>query len=174
MTGHTIAVRGQVETIDIFPTLIGLTRLPPLPKCAGIDQPPTILCLQGESYASEFLLAGLEAGEENNGVSTVQLAKQFAFSQWPFTNLPGVFPKNLTGLRQGYTVRSATGYRYTTYVPYSTTTFVGNWTAALGDEELYDYNRDKWETTSFAAVANYSKIKAELRAVLLRQYTGGM
>jgi hypothetical protein len=80
-------------------------------------------------------------------------------------------PGNETGgLRQGYTVRSATGYRYTTYVPYNTTTFAGNWLAALGDEELYDYNRDKWETTSFAAVANYSKVKAELRAVLLKQY----
>ena len=72
---------------------------------------------------------------------------------------------------QGYTVRSSAGYRYTTYVPYSLETFVGDWTAPLGDEELYDYNIDKWETTSFADHGNYTEIKAELRAVLLKQYT---
>jgi hypothetical protein len=48
-----------------------------------------------------------------------------------------------------------------------------SWSVALGDEELYDYKRDRWETTNFAAAANYSKIKAELRAVLLKQYLSG-
>ena len=48
------------------------------------------------------------------------------------------------GLREGYTVRSASGYRYTTYVPYSLATFSGNWSGPVGDEELYDYNTDRW------------------------------
>ena len=86
-------------------------------------------------YASEFLEA-----------PTPSEAKQHAFSQWPF-------PKwgKETGLREGYTVRSAKGYRYTRYVPYDVTTFTGNWSVTSGDEELYDYNTDPWETTNFAA-----------------------
>ena len=147
-----------VESIDIFPTLIELAELPPLPKCDGIDQPPTKNCLQGESYASEFV---------STASAVAAPPKTYAFSQWPY-------PKwgNETGLREGYTVRSSAGYRYTTYVPYSVDTFSGDWGAALGDEELYDYNIDRWETTSFADHANYTEVKAELRAVLLKQYTG--
>lgn len=86
-----------VESIDIFPTLIELTGVPPLPKCTGIDQPPTVACLQGDSIASEFLSSAAPSPP-----------KKYAFSQWPF-------PKwgNETVLREGYTVRSTDGYRYT-------------------------------------------------------------
>jgi arylsulfatase A-like enzyme len=86
-----------VESIDIFPTLVELTGVPALPKCGGLDQPPTVECLQGESIASEFV-----------GTAVPSPPKQHAFSQWPY-------PKwgNETGLREGYTVRSADGYRYT-------------------------------------------------------------
>jgi hypothetical protein len=34
----------------------------------------------------------------------------------------------------------------------------------------YDYNSDKWETTNFAAVANYSHVLAELKVVLRKQF----
>lgn len=152
-----------VESIDIFPTLIALTGQPTIPKCNGIDQPPTTRCLQGESYATEFI-----AGAVADGTSALQLTpKQYAFSQWPY-------PKwgNETGLREGYTIRSTSGYRYTTYVPYDISTFTGDWAAPLGDEELYDYNIDRWETTSYAEHADYANIKSELRAALLKQYTG--
>ena len=67
------------------------------------------------SYAAEFVEAGTEA------VAAPLAAKEHAFSQWPFPK----WGANTTGLREGYTVRSAAGYRYTTYVPYNTTTFVG-------------------------------------------------
>ena len=56
-------------------------------------------------------------------------------------------------------------------MPYDVDTYTGDWSAKLGDEELYDYNIDKWETTSFADYSNYTEIKAELRAVLLKQYS---
>jgi hypothetical protein len=39
------------------------------------------------------------------------------------------------------------------------------------DEELYDYNTDKWETTSFAANVAYAPVLTKLRAVLRAQYT---
>ena len=74
-----------VESIDIFPTLIGLTKLPPLPKCQGIDQPPSVHCLQGESYAAEFLDT-LDISAQASGVAPP--AKQYAFSQWPFPHCP--------------------------------------------------------------------------------------
>lgn len=152
-----------VESIDIFPTLVELTGLPAMPKCDGIDQPPTTPCVQGESYASEFV-----ADSAASGARALQSTapKKYAFSQWPY-------PKwgNETRLREGYTIRSASGYRYTTYVPYDVNTFTGDWNAPLGDEELYDYNIDKWETTSFASHANYTQLKSELRAALIEQYT---
>ena len=44
----------MIESIDIFPTLVELVGIPPLPACRGIDQPPTTACLQGESFAGEF------------------------------------------------------------------------------------------------------------------------
>ena len=41
--------------IDFFPTVIDLLGLPKIAACTGVDQPPTVQCLQGESYAAEFL-----------------------------------------------------------------------------------------------------------------------
>ena len=173
-----------VETIDIFPTIVELVGLQSLPTCAGIDQPPTTLCVQGESYAAEFLpprstsesapppSASASASATATATATTVSSpsppspKQYAFSQWPFPAWG-----NETQYRQGYTVRSTTGYRYTTYVPYNLTSFRGDWSAPLGDEELYDYTRDKWETTNWARAGNYSAVLAELRQVLRQQYT---
>jgi len=145
----------MVEILDLFPTLLDLTGLPRLPKCEGLDQPPSVACLQGESYASEFGLPGLP---------TVA-PKKFAFTQWPY-------PKwgNETRLRMGYTVRSTDGYRYTEYVPYNVVTFRGQWAAESEDPELYDYNLDPWETTNFALNASYAETVKELKEVLRQQY----
>ena len=66
--GHNTRI---VESVDIFPTLLDLTGTPALPKCEGVDQPPTVHCLQGESYATEFLA----------GAAAAAPRKQFAFSQ---------------------------------------------------------------------------------------------
>ena len=84
-----------VESIDIFPTLIELASLPTLPQCEGIDQPPTTACLQGESYASEFVTGPSTAAVAALGSGGGTPPKTYAFSQWPF-------PKwgNETGLRQ--------------------------------------------------------------------------
>ena len=112
----------MVESLDIFPTLLELTGTPPLPRCQGVDQPPTINCLQGESYASEFLQPSSAAASA--AAPPPPPRKQFAFSQWPFAisyanpfdpKSPGGSPPspNVSGLREGYTVRSSVGYRYT-------------------------------------------------------------
>ena len=173
--GQQAASKGQneriVETIDIFPTIIELVGAPPLSKCEGIDQPPTVACLQGESYASEFVLptARTLAGGAVAPPPPPK-PKQHAFSQWPFKK----WGAETTGLREGYTVRSAAGFRYTRYVPYNTSSFSGDWAAGAGDddEELYDYNIDPWETTNFVENVTYAAVVAELRMVLQEQYVG--
>jgi arylsulfatase A-like enzyme len=147
-----------VESIDIFPTLIQLTGVAAIPKCKNVDDPPTTQCLQGQSYATEFLTSEGEASPPLH----------YAFSQWPFSPWG---PNATAGLREGYSVRSAKGYRYTTYVSYNATECSGDWTAPRGDEELYDYNVDPWETVNRAGNATYVAVLAELRAVLRRQYT---
>jgi iduronate 2-sulfatase len=146
-----------VEIVDIFPTLIDLTGLPKLPKCEGVDQPPSVACLQGESYASEFGMHGIAP----------TVAKKYAFTQWPYPK----WGKNVTGFRMGYTVRSSDGYRYTEYVPYDPLTFHGRWTAESGDPELYNYNDDYWETRNWALNASYANVVTELKAVLRKQYS---
>ena len=55
-------------------------------------------------------------------------------------------------------------------MPYDVSTFTGNWSNGDGDEELYDYNTDRWETTSFARNASYASVLAELRGALRSQY----
>ena len=160
--GQVTASQGRnnryVEMLDFFPTAIDLMGLPKIATCAGLDQPPTVACLQGQSYADEFT-GKVAAGE----------AKQHIFSQWPYSvqNSPGVAFN-----RMGYTVRSADGYRLTRYVPYDGTTYRGNWSDAVQDDmELYDYNKDPDETTNQAANPAYADIVRKLGAVLKTQYT---
>ena len=88
-----------VEMVDFFPTTVDLLGLPPLDPCEGVDQPPTVQCTQGTSYADEFL-PGL--------VQTNSTPKTHAFSQWayPVWQSPGA-----SVYRMGYTVRSDDGYR---------------------------------------------------------------
>ena len=90
--GQRLASQGlnerYTESIDIFPTLIEILGVEPISKCQHVDDPPTTLCLQGESYASEFI-----AGQQLAGV----VPKQYAFSQWPYQP----WGPNTTGLREG-------------------------------------------------------------------------
>ena len=142
--------------MDIFPTLIVLTGVERIPKCKHIDDPPTTQCLQGESYADEFLPSRRQRrlGGDGDGQQQLTQPKQYAFSQWPFQP----WGPNATQLREGYSVRSSKGFRYTTYVPYSFSvggTCKGDWLAPRGDEELYDYNVDPWETVNHATNASY-------------------
>ena len=94
--GQVAASKGRnqrvVESIDIFPTIVELTHLPALPRCTGLDQPPANHCVQGVSYASEFL----------PDVMPVAAPKKHAFTQWHF-------PKwgREVVFRMGYSVRSA-------------------------------------------------------------------
>ena len=121
--------------VDFFPTAIELVGLPPIPKCTGIDQPPTVLCLQGcvpvhwEMHPPPYLVQTLTSSPAR-GVCSESYAdefvpalskdapskpKQHAFSQWPYKPKKGSDKE----YRMGYTVRSGDGYRLTQYVPYT-------------------------------------------------------
>eukprot|EP00035_Acanthoeca_spectabilis_P000526 m.73923 g.73923 ORF g.73923 m.73923 type:complete len:208 (-) comp10255_c0_seq1:52-675(-) len=166
--GQTAASMGRntryVEMIDFFPTAIDLMGLPTIPKCTGLDQPPTVLCLQGDSYASEFVPALATSRPRSAGPP-----KENVFSQWPYpvNQSPGekVF-------RMGYTVRTADGYRFTQYVPYSQLTHRGVWANLQHDDdmELYDYNNDPDERANQAANPSYASVVTRLQAVLRAQF----
>jgi arylsulfatase A-like enzyme len=149
-----------VEMLDFFPTAIDLVGLPKISKCTGIDQPPTVLCLQGESYATEFMPA-LSAPVDTPA------PKQYAFSQWPYRA-----SKINKYFRMGYTVRSKAGFRLTQYVPYDLKTHSGTWADILGkdDLELYNYNTDPDERVNQAANPEYAGVVKELQAVLKNKY----
>eukprot|EP00051_Salpingoeca_urceolata_P028168 m.485386 g.485386 ORF g.485386 m.485386 type:complete len:530 (+) comp23798_c0_seq1:43-1632(+) len=136
-----------VEMVDLFPTLAELALLPPLAACQG-DQPPTVNCTQGQSYANEFFSGG--AG------------KQHAFSQWPYN----VDKESI----MGYTVRAASGHRLTEYVKYDYQQHVGDWSKVLA-RELYDYNIDPHETVNHAQNPQYATIVAQLHKVLVAQFS---
>ena len=169
--GQSLQSQGRnsrmTEMVDFFPTVVELMGLPAVQKCELIDQPPAVECLQGISYADEFLSI---APEPDITTTAADTAKKYAFSQWPY-------PPNQTGglsnvFRMGYSVRSAAGYRWTEYVPYNKYTYSGTWTATpAGDTELYDYNTDPNETTNQAGNPSYAKVVAELMAALRAQYT---
>jgi iduronate 2-sulfatase len=162
--GQVEASKGRnnrfVEMVDLFPTVIDLVGLPKIAPCTGVDQPPTVTCLQGKSYADEFLPA-LAASPSD--------PKQHTFSQWPYPIREAPGEKKF---RMGYTVRGADGYRLTQYVLYDRREFKGDWTEVPTDDdlELYDYNNDPHETTNQAANPTYSDVVKRLRAVLKEQY----
>ena len=132
-----------------------------------------MLCLQGESYADEFLRCGArgDCTADAAVADGVVEGKKYAFTQfaYPPTKVKGVdMPENF---RQGYTVRSSDGYRYTEYVDYDPVKFQGHWTDTPIDAELYDLNADQWETTNAAAEPGQAGKVRELMAALRAQYS---
>jgi hypothetical protein len=99
--------------------------------------------------------------------------KKYAFTQFAY---PPTKVENVTmptNWRQGYSVRSNDGFRYTEYVAYDPTLFKGSWTSTPIDAELYDLNTDAGESINAAADPKYATKVHELMAVLRSQYTQG-
>ena len=159
----------MTEMIDFFPTVIDLVGVPKIPQCTGVDQPPTVLCLQGESYADEFLTTTAATATFGVGYTAKSTPKQYAFSQWPSPARQG----NGRDFRMGYTVRSIDGFRLTQYVPYNRQEYSGNWLWPISrdDLELYDYNTDPDERINQAANPKYTATVQKMLAVLKAQYS---
>jgi len=176
--GQTAASQGlntrYVEMIDFFPTAIELMGLPAIPACQGIDQPPTVQCLQGVSYASEFVPPSAAGGAAAAAAEATpaDAPKQYIFSQWPYPKKqsPGA---NVN--RMGYSVRTADGFRLTQYVPYSDFEHRGVWNKppAATDLELYVYSVDPHETVNQAGNSTYANVVTRLAAVLRAQFDQG-
>ena len=184
-----------VEMVDFFPTVVDLAGLPPLPTCQGVDQPPTVECLQGLSYAAEFKETHAVDPSKDEPPVTKPAdvlsngnGKQYAFSQWPQPQ--GGPSLGVPYYRMGYTVRAATGFRLTEYVPYSVRNYTGVWSpfaapsstapdvnptpttvlTPANDLELYDYNVDRYETANQAYNATYRQTVLLLKQVLRGQF----
>lgn len=139
------------ELVDLFPTLVDVAGLPMPPPCDG-DEPPSTVCLQGRSFASEL------------GVKTAnppQPPKQAAFSQ---------FPRQGAGLplRMGYALRTAR-WRYVEWVGYNESSYRPAW-GTLHSRELYDMAADYHETTNVADDASHAATVRALSAQLHTMY----
>jgi len=171
--------------VDWFPTVVDLAGLAVPPRCRGLDQPPTVECLQGDSYADEFgshPRAGSTVGI-NIGTGT-GVASKHAFSQWPEPS--GAPSLGVPFFRMAYSVRSADGFRLTEYVPYSLSNYTGTWPTPApessgggggggGDDdlELYDYTVDPHETSNVVGVPAHAGTVARLRLALRYQFASG-
>ena len=171
-----------MEMVDWFPTVVDLTGLAVPPKCHGLDQPPTVECLEGDSYADEFgsrPSAGSTVGIGTVGTGT-GVASKHAFSQWPEPS--GAPSLGVPFFRMAYSVRSADGFRLTEYVPYSLSNYTGTWPTPAsepsggGDDdlELYDYTVDPHETSNVVGVPAHAGTVARLRLALRYQFASGL
>ncbi|XP_021204789.1 iduronate 2-sulfatase [Bombyx mori] len=149
-------VHEPVELIDIFPTLVDLTKLSDeIPKCLN-HKDTSQLCFEGKS-----LVPFIE--NNSNGLEA------FAISQCP---RPSVYPqKNSDKPRlkditiMGYSIRTKR-YRYTEWISFNNTLFTKNWNNNYGIE-LYDHIIDPIESKNLFLVSKYKNI-AKVLSIRLR------
>lgn len=182
-TGYTTRL---VEMVDLYPTLVELAKLPPVPKCDG-DPEPSVHCLQGTSYASVF---GTGTAPPRTAVT----------HQWPYSTylgdakgllsnstpgVPGVkFNANcstLAGIQwktqaqadealescpktMAYAIRTAR-YRYIANVHYDNAKMRPIWSPVLS-QQLYDYETDPHETANVASLPANAALVKQLAAQL--------
>ncbi|XP_017864354.1 PREDICTED: iduronate 2-sulfatase [Drosophila arizonae] len=146
------------ELVDVFPTLVDLAHLPPLPACngSGLEQ---LSCSQGKSLYP--MLQDLDLGED-----------YVAISQYP---RPGMLPTKhpnsdkpkLRNIKiMGYTLRTS-HYRYTLWVRFHAHNFSRDWHNIYG-EELYDHRLDSGEEFNLAALPEFNSIRQHLRWRLIQ------
>ena len=167
-----------VEMVDLYPTLVELAKLPPVPKCVG-DPEANVHCLQGTSYASAF------------GVGTAA-PRTAVTHQWPYSTylgdakgllsnstpgVPGVkFNPNcstLAGIQwktqaeadaalatcpktMAYAIRTDR-YRYIANVHYDDAKFRPIWSPVIS-RQLYDYETDPHETVGQSACDSCARL----------------
>ena len=140
VTDHGIVTEELTEFVDLFPTLVEATGLPPLPLCPE-DSTKTELCREGTS------LMPLMSNSRPPW-------KERVFSQYPRQDE-----------YMGYTMRTA-DFRYTEWVDFKfAPNYKPNWDKNVGIE-LYDHRIDPQENWNHAGEKKYKDIQAQLRQQL--------
>ncbi|XP_017462110.1 PREDICTED: iduronate 2-sulfatase-like, partial [Rhagoletis zephyria] len=151
------------ELVDIYPTLVDLAHLPPLPLCnASAPAYEQLTCREGKSLYP--LLQGIGLGEEH-----------VAFSQYP---RPGIEPtkhpnsdkpKLLNIKVMGYSMRT-TIFRYTLWVRFHAQNFSRDWNDVFG-EELYDHRLDMGEDINLANIPEFDEARMRLKQQLITAFS---
>ncbi|ALC42303.1 CG12014, partial [Drosophila busckii] len=144
------------ELIDVFPTVVDLAHLPPLPTCQGNSSQLT--CGEGKSLYPQ--LKGLKPAFSH-----------VALSQYPRPGmLPTKFPNSdkpkLRNIKiMGYSLRTDV-YRYTLWVRFHAHNFSQDWHNVYG-EELYDHRIDSGEQFNVASLSKFNIVRQNLRHSLI-------
>ena len=141
-----------VEAVSLFPTLVDLAKLPPLPRCPSPADPASDkvkLCADGLSLAP-LLLPHTQLSPEHAALASGAVP---AFSQWA------------GGKAMGYTMRTQR-YRFTEWVNH-TSALTPAWDGLLA-RELYDHEIDPAESRNIVAdpaqAANVAALSRQLHA----------
>eukprot|EP00095_Tigriopus_kingsejongensis_P005386 snap_masked-scaffold770_size100439-processed-gene-0.1 protein:Tk05386 transcript:snap_masked-scaffold770_size100439-processed-gene-0.1-mRNA-1 annotation:"iduronate 2-sulfatase" len=146
-------VQQPVELLDVFPTLVDMAGLKPVPPCRRDNIHSSILCTEGQSRV------------RTKGPG-------WAFTQYP---RPSLFPEENSDKPvlefiqyMGYSIVSHR-YRYTEWVSFDNKHFRGNWTQRLASE-LYRRDQDDFEHFNLASKPRYTGILRAMRKVLRHQF----
>lgn len=131
-----------IELLDLFPTIVDLLKLPPIPDCPK-NSYDIQLCTEGKSFVN---LINKQINFSN--------WKNIALSQYP---RPSVYPtkkvdsdrprlKNIKIM--GYSIRT-TRYRYTEWIGFNSTSIKPDWDKTYA-KELYDHKIDPMENLNLA------------------------
>ncbi|XP_050098609.1 iduronate 2-sulfatase [Anopheles aquasalis] len=163
--GNGMKIANVVELLDVFPTLVDLAGLPPVPACSKQRPHKAVTCVEGKSLAS--LLINATVGED-------QEEQWVAYSQFPRPGIePSVVPSSdepkLRYIKiMGYSLRTAR-FRYTAWIQFNPDTFKRDWSILYG-EEMYDHLIDEQENLNLADRPQLQLIKDSLRAILQAKF----
>ncbi|CAH0382760.1 unnamed protein product [Bemisia tabaci] len=159
-----------IELVDIFPTLVDLVGLKPLPLCP-VDSRTVELCSEGISLVP---LINQYTSHQRTKIPW----KTGVFSQYP---RPGLYPSmkpnsdkphNNQIKIMGYSLRTEV-FRYTEWLQFNPITFKANW-SAVEAVELYHHGIDPEENMNLSVRPGFEKICAELRKQLRAGWTGNL
>ena len=160
------------EAVDLFPTMVSLAGLPPVPSCealAGTD-------------LSQLLVAGDPAAAvENKSYAFSQFAKKYVWSketqQREAWNTCGGVNRSAIDLF-GYSVRAASGWRYTEWRAWNGTAQRAEWGPPPVARELYaqpdscggDFDCQSPAANDWNTSTAHRAIADELAAVVRAQF----
>ncbi|GJQ77443.1 hypothetical protein Trydic_g20840 [Trypoxylus dichotomus] len=161
MLNEMVVISELVELVDIFPTLVDLTRVSPSLETCKPNRVNAKLCTEGSSLLP-LMMSKVESIKCHG--------KSATFSQYPRSLNPSQYPNSDTPFLKdikimGYSIRTKT-HRYTEWVEFNTRTFRSNWDHVY-DRELYDYAVDPNENFNLADRDEVKDIMATLRRKLI-------